>query len=271
MERQITEKVFVKVNQKWQKGTVISEKDGTVSIKTNEGQVFDLPRNSRWLEPLKSPAQRYAYGDFKEQLEGQYISFEKLPENIQDNLVQGREYMHESTYISEGQLKDSSKMIQMVYDRNQGSRLDVQYKRNEPVTLEKAVAYNHRFTAKEFERMVEKKEFIVFQGSTNDGEIFQKLAYYEPRLQEIRTKPALTSNTYIYGEKLTLEQANALNSGKEVEIEIKSKANGSKPYLVSWSPRKETFITKNIDMVKAVKMEVVTDEKKKTPSRGVKL
>ena len=271
MERQISEKVFVKLNQKWQKGTITSEKDGMVSIKTNEGQVFDLPRTSKWLEPLESPAQRYAYGDVKEQLEGQYISFEKLPKNVRDSIVQGREYMHESTYVSEGQLKDSAKMIQMVYDRNQGSRLDVQYRRNEMVTQENAMAYNHKFTPKEFERMVEKKEFIVFQGTTNDGEIFQKLAYYEPRLQDIRTKPALTANTYIYGKQLTLEQANALNNGKELEMEITSKKNGTKPYMVSWSPRKETFITKNIDMKKALKMDVVTDEKKKTPSRKVKI
>lgn len=270
MEKQV-EKVFVKVNQKWQRGTVISEKDGVVSVKTNEGQLFDLPRTSRWLETLKSQAQRYAYGDVKEQLEGQYISFDKLPENVQDNLVQGREYLHESTYISEGQLKDSTKMIQMVYDRNQGSRLDVQYRRNEPVTLDKAWAYNHSFSKDEFDRMVEKKEFVLFQGSTNDGEVFQKLAYYEPKLQDIRTKSALGPNTYFYGEKLTMEQANALNAGKELEMEIKSKANGAKPYMVSYSPRKETFITKNVDMSKAMQMDVVTDEKKKTRSRGVKL
>lgn len=267
----MTEKVFVKVNQKWQKASVVSEKDGIVSVKTNEGQSFDLPRSSRWLEALKSPAQRYAYGDVKEQLEGQYISFDKLPENVQDNLVQGKEYLHESTYVSEGQLKDSSKMIQMVYDRNQGSRIDVQYRRNEPITLEKAMAYNHKFSAEEFKKMVEKKEFIVFQGSTNDGEVFQKLAYYEPKLQDIRTKSALSPNTYIYGEKLTLEQANALNSGKAIEMEIKSNAHGSKPYMVSYSPRKETFITKNVDVSKAMKMEVVTDEKKNSRSRGVKV
>ncbi|MEM9647139.1 MAG: hypothetical protein AAF969_01570 [Bacteroidota bacterium] len=271
MERQIKEKVFVKVNQKWQKAEVVSEKDGMVSVKTNEGQSFDLTRNSRWLEALKSPAQRYAYGDVKEQLEGQYISFEKLPENVQDNLVQGREYLHESTYVSEGQLKDSSKMIQMIYDQDQGSRLDLQYRRNEPITLEKAMAYNHKFSAEEFERMVEKKEFIVFQGTTTDGELFEKLAYYEPKLQDIRTKSALGPNTYLYGEKLTLDQANALNQGKAIEMDIKSNAHGSKPYLVSYSPRKETFITRNVDMSKAMKMDVVTDEKKKASNRRVKV
>lgn len=263
------ERVFVKVNQKWQKGTVLSEKDGTVSVRTDEGQSFDIPRNSRWLETQQSPAQRFAYGDVKEQVEGQFISFDKLPENVKDNLVQGREYLHESTYVSEGQHKSNTKMVQMLYDRNLGPRLDVQYRRNEPVTLEKAWAYNHSFSPEEFERMVEKKEFILFRGSSNDGELFEKLAYYEPKLQDIRTKSALRTNTYIYGEKLNAEQAKALNQGQEVEMEIKTKGKGTKTYLVSYSPRKETFITKSVDMAKAKKIDVVTDEKKKNRSRGV--
>ncbi|TLP81830.1 hypothetical protein [Maribacter sp. ACAM166] len=270
MENQ-AEKVYVKVNQKWQRATKTGEQDDKVSVMTNDGQAFNLPKNSKFLEPIASKEQKFAYGDVKEQLEGQYISYAKLPESVRDNLVEGKEYFHESTYISEGELKEGAKMVQMVYDRNLGSRLDVQYRRNEPVTLDKARAYNHTFSADEFERMVDKKDFVVFQGSTNDGEVFQKLAYFEPRIQDIRTKSALSTNTYFYGEKLTTKQADSLNKGQEIEMVIKSKKHGVKPYLVSYSPRRESYITKNVDLAKAKNIEVHQDEKKKPRSRGMKV
>ncbi|MBD1260655.1 hypothetical protein HZY62_08655 [Maribacter polysiphoniae] len=270
MEKQ-AEQVFVKVNQRWQRATVVGEKDGKVSVMTNDGQSFKLPKNEKYFEPIKSKEQKFAYGDVREQLEGQYISYEKLSQSVRNNLTEGKEHFHESTYISEGELKESAKMVQMVYDRNLGSRLDVQYRRNEMVTLDKAWAYNHSFSADEYDRMAHKKEFVLFQGSTNDGEVFQKLAYYEPKVRDIRTKAALSPNTYFYGAKLTVKQADALNRGQELEMEIKSKVHGTKPYLVSYSPRRETFITKNIDLEKAKKLEVNPDEKKKSRSRGIKV
>jgi len=270
MENQ-AEKVYVKVNQKWQRATVTGKQDGKVSVVTDDGQSFNLPKNSKYLEPIGSKDQKFAYGDVKEQLEGQYISYAKLPESVRDNLVEGKEYFHESTYISEGELKEGAKMVQMVYDRNVGTRLDVQYRRNEVVTLDKASAYNHSFSADEFRCMVEQKEFVVFQGSTSDGEVFQKLAYYEPRLQDIRTKSALTPNKYFYGEKLTTKQADALNKGQEIEMVIKSRKHGVKPYLVSYSPRRESYITKNVELAKAKTMEVYQDEKKKPRSRSMKV
>nr|WP_292964225.1 hypothetical protein [Muricauda sp. UBA7809] len=270
MEKQ-AEKVFVKVNQRWQRATVTGEKDGKVSVMTNDGQSFKLTRDKKWFEPIESKDQKFAYRDVREQLEGQYISYKKLAPNVRTNLTEGQEYFHESTYISEGELKESAKMIQMVYDRNLGSRMDVQFRRNEMVTLDDAWAYNHSFSADEFERMVDKKEFVLFQGSTNDGEVFQKLAYYEPKVQDIRTKPALSTNTYFYGVKLTAKQADALNRGQELEMVIKSKVHGNKPYMVSWSPRRQTFITKKVDLEKAKKLEVNPGEKKKSRSRGMKV
>jgi len=270
MENQL-EKVFVKVNQRWQKANIVNEEQGKVNVLTQDGQSFTIDKGSKWLEVLENPAQRYAYGDVKEQIEGQYISFEKLPENVKDNLVQGKEHFHVSTYLSEGELKETSKMVQMVYDPNLGSRLFVQFKRNNPVTLDQAMAYNHKFSPDEFERMVSKKEVVLFQGITKDGELFEKLAYFEPKLQDIRTKAALTPNTYLYGSKLTAPQAKALNVGKEVEINIKTKSKGTKPYLVSYSPRNENFITKNLQMEKAKNLEVVTDEKKESSSQRMKM
>ena len=270
MENQL-EKVFVKVNQRWQKANIVSEEQGKVNVLTQDGQSFIMDQDSKWLEKQQNAAQRYAYGDVKEQLEGQYVSFEKLPENVKDNLVQGKEFFHTSTYLSDGELKESSKMIQMIYDPNLGSRLFVQFKRKKPVTFEQAMAYNHKFSKDEFERMVDKNEVVVFQGITKDGELFDKLAYYEPKLQDIRTKAALTVNTYLYGAKLNAEQAKALNNGQEIEINIKTNSNGTKPYLVSYNPRNEIFITKNLQMEKAMGLEVVADEKKKSSSRQMKV
>jgi len=270
MENQ-AEKVYVKVNQRWQRATVTGEQDGKASVVTNDGQSFNVPKNKKYYEPIKSLDQKFAYRDLEEQLKGHYISYDKLPKSVRDNLVEGKEHFYEGTYVSEGDLKESAKMIQMVYDRNLGSRLNVQFRRNEMVTLDKAWAYNHSFSADEFERMVDKKELVLFQGTTNDGEVFQKLAYYEPKVQDIRTKPALSTNTYFYGRTLTAKQADALNRGQELEMEIKSKVHGTKPYLVSWSPRRETFITKKVDLEKAKKMEVTPDVKKKSHSRGMKV
>jgi hypothetical protein len=270
MENQL-EKVFVKVNQRWQKATIINEEEGKVNVLTQDGQRFSIDKESKWLELVQNPAQRYAYGDVKEQLEGQYISFEKLPENVKDNLVQGKEHFHVSTYLSDGELKETSKMVQMVYDPNMGSRLFVQFKRKNQVTLDQAMAYNHKFSPNEFERMVSKKEVVLFQGITKDGELFEKLAYYEAKLLDIRTKSALTPNTYLYGSKLSATQAKALNQGEEIEIKIKTKSKGTKPYLVSYTPRNEIFITKNLQIEKARNLEIVTDEKKKSSSQRMKI
>ena len=249
MENQL-EKVFVKVNQRWQKANIINEEEGKVNVLTQDGQRFSIDKESKWLELVQNPAQRYAYGDVKEQLEGQYISFEKL---------------------SDGELKETSKMVQMVYDPNMGSRLFVQFKRKNQVTLDQAMAYNHKFSPNEFERMVSKKEVVLFLGITKDGELFEKLAYYEPKLLDIRTKSALTPNTYLYGSKLSATQAKALNQGEEIEIKIKTKSKGTKPYLVSYTPRNEIFITKNLQLEKARNLEIVTDEKKKSSSQRMKI
>ena len=53
MENQ-AEKVYVKVNQKWQRATVTGKQDGKVSVMTNDGQSFNLPKNSKYFEPIVS-------------------------------------------------------------------------------------------------------------------------------------------------------------------------------------------------------------------------
>src|SRR5690606_35579621 len=114
MEKQV-EKVFVKINQVWQKGTAVSEDGKTFKVKTDNYVDFEIEKGSKYLEFQKFPAQQFARGDAKERLEGAYISFDKLPENIQDAIVQGREYLHQSSYINEGKMKESIKMVQMMY------------------------------------------------------------------------------------------------------------------------------------------------------------
>lgn len=244
MERQL-EKVFVKVNQVWQKGEIISTDENTFKIKTLDYPGFSIDKNSKYVEAIKSPAQKFAYNEAKERLEGAYISFDKLPENIQDAIVKGEEHIHHSSYINQGKLKESVKAVQLLYNQQTGSKLDVQIKRNEPVTLSEAKAYNHQFTKEEFDSMVNKGEHIVFNGSTKDGELFSKLAYYEPKLNDIRTKTALSDNTYFYGQKLSKEQAATMNKGEATKITINT-AKGIKTYMVTYSPRSERFITKSI-------------------------
>jgi len=275
MEKQV-EKVFVKINQVWQKGTAVSEDGKTFKVKTDNYEGFEIEKGSKYLEFQKFPAQQFAFGDAKERLQGAYISFDKLPENIQDAIVQGREYLYQSSYINEGKMKESSKMVQMMYSSASGSKLDVQIRRNEMVKLEHAKAYNHQFTAKEFDAMVIEGISIPITGSTVNGETFTKLAYFEPKLNDIRTKPALSGNTYFYGQKLTPQQADAINKGVETEITINTK-KGKKTYMVTYSPRAERFITKTVEQSQMNKMEVkqaVTEsevKKKKSANQAIGL
>ena len=250
MERQV-EKVYVKLNQVWQKADAVAVNDTTYKVKTPDNLTFEIEKGSKYLEMQKFAAQRFAMGEAKERLEGAYISFEKLSENVQDAIVKGEEYLHQSAYPKDGVIKESVKMVQMVYSATSGSRLDVQIKRKEPVTLENAEAYQHHFTKEEFDSMVKDNKTIVFTGKSLNGETFQKLAYYETKLNDIRTKSALTSNTYLYGQKLTQEQATSINNGIETKITIKKTKKGPVTYMVTYSPRVERFITKSLEKAKA--------------------
>lgn len=274
MEKQV-EKVFVKINQVWQKGTAVSEDGQIFKVKTNDKLSFEIEKGSKFLEFQKSPAQQFAVGDAKERLEGAYVSFDKLPENVQDAIVQGREHLHSSSYINEGKMRESVKMVQMLYSPTSGSKLDVQIRRNEPVKLEQAKAYNHQFTKEEFDSMVKNGQTIAFTGSSMNGDTFTKLAYYEPKLNDIRTKSALTANTYFYGQQLTKKQAEAINKGQEPEITINTK-KGKKTYLVSYSPKTEKFITKGVEQSKMNKMKVgktvkVGEKKRKNANQAMSL
>ncbi|KKM28002.1 hypothetical protein LCGC14_1569080, partial [marine sediment metagenome] len=228
-------------------------------------------------ELQKFPAQRFAMGEAKERLEGAYISFEKLPENVQDSVVRGEEYLHSAAYPKDGVIKESVKMVQMVYSPTSGSRLDVQIKRKEIVAFDQAWAYNHQFTPAEFKKMVDDGKHIVFTGRSKEGEMFPKLAYYEPKLNDIRTKPALSANTYLYGQQLTQPQADAMNKGAETKITIERTKKGPLTYMVSWSPKAERFITKSPEKAKAKEMEskeAVTkgsEKKKRQPSNAISL
>ncbi len=264
MEKQ---KVFVKLNQVWTKGEIISQEESTLRIKTAENLEFKIDESSPYFERAISPAQKFALGDAKEKLEGAYISFNKLPRNVRESIVKGEEYIHSSTYLHEGEMKERVKAVQLMYDRDLGSKLDVQIKRNNPVTLEEAKAYNHQFTQQEFDAMVKEGKHVLFQGSTRDGEVFNKLAYYEPKLNDVRTKTALSENTYFYGQKLTKNQAESMNKGEPVQITIDT-TKGKKTYMVSYSPKAERFITKIMEMDKVKDLKVnsannKTAEKKK--------
>ncbi|KKK74273.1 hypothetical protein LCGC14_2885430, partial [marine sediment metagenome] len=251
--------------------------DTAYKVTTSDNIYFEIEKDSKFLEPQKFPAQRFAMGEVKERLEGAYISFDKLPENVQDSVVRGEEYLHSSAYPKDGVIKESVKMVQMVYSPNSGSRLDVQIKRKEIVSQDQAKAYNHQFTPVEFKKMVDEGKHVAFEGRSNDGELFTKLAYYEPKLNDIRTKPALSANTYLYGQQLTRPQADAMNKGVETKITIERTKKGPLTYMVSWSPKAERFITKSMEKAKAKEtgtekaIEKSGEKKKRQPNNAISM
>jgi hypothetical protein len=278
MKKETPRKVFVNLNQKWVKATVQEETDTKMTIYMPNVGSFEVDSNSRNIEEMSSPSQKFAIEDIKAKLEGEYISFSRLPTAMKNDLYEGKEYLHESTYLKDGKLVDApTKMVQMVYDEDKGSKVSLQYKRNEPLRPEEAIAYNYKFTQEEFEHMKDNNKHVQFQGVSNDGLLFDKLAYYEPKLNDIRTKPVLTEHTYFYGKKLSAEQAQVLNKGAATEITIDTQ-KGKKTYQVSFNARAESFTAKSLDKKKnkdiKAKSETVKTEKKsnfKKKSQGISM
>ena len=250
MEKQaenIVQKVFVYVNQVWHKGEAVSINDTTFKIKINDHPSFETPMNSIHVEVRKSRDQQFAMADAKRRLEGAYISFEKLAPNIQENILEGKEALLTTTYIKDGRLKETVKMVQMLYHPIYGSKLDVQIKRTEPVKWRDANAYQHQFTKEEYHSMLHEGKTIQFTGNSLDGEAFQKLAYYEPKINDIRTKSAVSANMYVLGQRLTASQAKKLNQGEEVKITIRKTQKGPLTYKVRWNAKGQRFLYRNCD------------------------
>ena len=55
MEKQV-ERVFVKVNQGWQKGEILSKEESILKIKTQGGLEFNIDKTSPYVEKMRSPA-----------------------------------------------------------------------------------------------------------------------------------------------------------------------------------------------------------------------
>jgi hypothetical protein len=280
MEKQVEnniQKVFVKINQVWKKGEAVSLNDTMFKVKTADNLTFEIEKNSKYLEIQKFPEQKFAIGEAKERLEGAYISFDKLEPNVQDTIVKGREYLISTAQPKDGVLQESVRMVQLVYSPTSGSRMDVQIKRKEIVTISDAKAYQHQFTKEEYNSMVTDRKNVVFTGTALNGETFQKLAYYEPKLNDIRTKPAVSANMYALGQQLTEVQAETMNKGEEVKITIQKTKKGPLTYMVSWSPKTETFKYKSMEKAKTQEvgtkqLKTVGDLKKKQqPSASISL
>ncbi|MCM4166572.1 hypothetical protein KCTC52924_03512 [Arenibacter antarcticus] len=272
MEKQVEntiQKVFVNVNQVWQKGEAISIDDKTFKIKAGNNPSFVMSKDSRNVEVQKNMEQQFAEADTKRRMEGAYISFEKLEPNIQESILEGKEQLIETTYINDGKLKESIKMVQMLYNSTYGSRLDVQIKRKELVKLKEANAYQYQFTKDEYQAMVNEGKTIQFTGTSLNGDSFQKLAYYEPKLNDIRTKSAVSANMYVLGQVLSKQQADNLNKGEEVKITIRKTQKGPLTYMVRWSAKGQRFLYKNLDKTNVKEKETkenvtVEGEKKKS-------
>ncbi len=269
--------VFVKLNQVWQKGKAKSLNDTTFKVKTADNLTFEIEKNSRYLEMQRFPDQKFAFGEAKERMEGAFISFDKLQPNVQDSIIKGQEHLISTAQPKDGVIKESVRLVQLVYSPSSGSRLDVQIKRTNPVKLEDAKAYQHQFTKEEYNTMVKEGENVIFTGNSLNGEKFHKLAYYEPKLNDIRTKSALSANTYFFGQQLTQQQADAMNKGMETKITILNTKKGPMTYMVGYSPRAERFVTKSLEkaktkeMDKTVKATVGVEKKKRQPSTAISL
>ena len=281
-EKQI-EKVFVNVGQVWRKGEAISKDAETYNIKTDDGRTFTMPKvdeegkKNENLQIRENPAHQFAEEDVKRRLEGGYISFEKLDDNVRESLLEGKERLIKNTYISNGELKDSVKMVQMLYNPSYGSKLDVQIKRKEQVKLEDANAYQYQFTKEEYNAMVNEGKTVQFTGTSLNGDTFQKLAYYEPRLNDIRTKSAVSPNMYVLGQQLTKDQADTMNKGEEVKITIRKTKKGPLTYMVRWSAKGQRFLYRDLEKANIKEMEVKaattldSEKKKKQSSNAMSL
>ncbi|SHJ64944.1 hypothetical protein SAMN04487911_1297 [Arenibacter nanhaiticus] len=261
MENQVentVQKVFVFVNQVWHKGEAVSTDDATFKIKTINHPPFEMSIDSIHVEVRKTKDQQFAMADAKRRLEGAYISFEKLAHNIQENILEGKEALITTTYIKDGKLKETVKMVQMLYHPIYGSKLDVQIKRTEPVKWKEANAYGYQFTKEEYHAMVQEGKTVLFTGSSLDGETFQKLAYYEPKLNNIRTKSTVSANMYVLGQQLTASQAEKLNQGKEVHITIRKTQKGPLTYRVRWSAKSQRFLYRNCEPIEQQKTTMST-------------
>lgn len=267
MENSKQEKAFVKVNQSWQKATILEkdETQNTLKLQLKDERIIEVNSDTPFMEIINNPAQKYAKADVKDKLEGDYISYNKLPDNVIDAISKGKEYLHTGTYVNEGELKESVKMIQMRYDAAYGSRLHSQYKVHEAITRDNSKTYNHTFSKQEFDKMVKEDKYIEFDGISNDGEVFKRLAYYEPALNAIRTKPILTDKTYFLGKRFTQREAKKLNAGEQISVKRDTK-KGVKTYLVSYNPKAENFGAK--DQAKVNEIEATTSKKDKNKKNG---
>lgn len=281
-EKQI-EKVFVNLGQVWRKGEALSKDAETYKVKTDDGRTFTMPKKNEEgkrnedIQIRKNLNHQFAKEDVKRRLEGAYISFGKLDDNVRESLLEGKERLIKTTYISNNELKSSVKMVQMLYEPNYGSKLDVQIKRKEQVKLEDANAYQYQFTKEEYDAMVKDGKTVLFTGTSLSGDKFLKFAYYEPRLNDIRTKSAVSANMYVLGQQLTKEQADALNKGEEVKINIRKSVKGPLTYMVRWSIKGQRFLYRNPEKTKAKDIEVkevvtLGDlKKKKQPNAAISL
>lgn len=267
MENSKTEKkerVFVNFNQTWQKAKITEKiSENNVKVELNSGKTLEIKIDSNYIEKLNSPGQKYALADVKQKLEGEYISFEKLPTSVKQSISEGKEYLH-STLNTNG--KEIVKLVQMKYSKRFGSILNVELKRNKELTLESAEAFNYKFSNEEFEKMKNNNEVICFEGCSTDGEVFKKFAFYDKRINSIRTKSLLNKKAYFLGKSLTDEEVDKLNNKERIEV-VRNTKNGIKTYNISYNPRSENFNNHALTQEQSKSIGIVSEEVVKTQKK----
>ncbi|MBB3125255.1 hypothetical protein FHS04_002799 [Mesoflavibacter sabulilitoris] len=272
-------KVFVKINQKWESGTMISADENQIQVNHNSGtNTIKTEDVDKLIDIPFSKDQVFALKDVKEKLEGEYRSFNKLGSSDQEALAKGKEVFITITKEAKvensetKELKPVGVMLQLRYSQSKGSELHQQYARKSELSLEDVKAYNYQFTQKEFDTMKHDKKPVLFQGvDSNSGEVFDKVAYFDTKLNDIRTKSPVKN---FYGTKLDEKQYKAINSGESVEIEYTKKGDKTPTkYTINHNFKTDTTYSKKVN--EKVKDMTVNDakevnaQKKKDKSQGL--
>ncbi|SEC64259.1 Protein of unknown function [Tenacibaculum sp. MAR_2009_124] len=224
MEKQEQKKyAFVKLNNVWQRAIVTKEEDLNIHFKFKSGQEEVFSKDSKFYELSSNPKQRYAKKEVEEKLANVFIKQKEVDPYVKSLLSQGQDAYYEYTYKdTQGVNRDGVKMLRMKFDQDLGSKLDVTIKSNKEFTLANAVSRNYQFTKEEYNQLIMGKQ-VLYNAVSKDGEQYPKIGWYSEKLNQVIDRSLLSENTYVYGQKLTHDQAKSLNEGETIKFEYTTK------------------------------------------------
>lgn len=266
------ETVFVDMGGSYLKAKVKEVQKDDLVLELRDGTKFLNPNDKASLEKQVRQDQRFAFADIKRKLLGAYVSWDKLSEVDRNDLASGKEVLYKNRYLKkvEGSdikiPKEIAKVLHLTFDgQNNATVLKVHNRNEKELKLEEREYFHHKFSKEEIKKL-EAGETIIFEGNSNDGEVFKKAAYIDRDLNDLRIKGVLTDKTVFYGQNLTAQQADVINKGGNVEITIDT-SKGKKTYEVGFDFKRNSFTTKGLDKEKINNINtsfkpIIADEKK---------